>query len=403
MDLRENRRLWRFLAGFFFQTVPGAMLTPMLTLGLAARGVDATLIGALATVGSVAYMLSLPAAPAMIARLGAGATQRLALALGGLSVVGLAVYDWPALWVVLYAAMGLASGLRYTIAESWVPALAGHEARGRALALFQTIVGASAFIGAGMLLLTGVEGPLPRAIVVAAALVGMVILWPLEAPAAPAAERAAGGRAALAAARPWAGLRGLVAQVGPVVLVASLLGGLFEAGLAVALPLYGLSLGAGPTMAAGLATALGLGSLAQYPFGALADRLPWRRVVLGTTAAIAASALLLALAPAWPGVLLALGVVWGSAGGGLYTLAAISNAARWRGRQLVGASVVTQFAYMIGEAAGPALGGLSIDLAPGYGLPMLVGGAALAGLAVMLGAARARAPEPVATLPAEAA
>lgn len=392
MQTRQNKALWRFLAGFFFQTIPGAMLAPMITLGLAAQGMEAVLIGALATVGSVAYMLALPAAPVLIGRIGARATQRLALVVGAMSVLGLAGTAWPALWVALYALMGFGAGLRYTIAESWVPALAGEAARGRALALFQTIVGASSFLGAGTLLLTGTGGAAPRVIAVAAALLGVALLWPIEAPA----TASDGGRASL-----WGDLRGMLAQVGPLVLGAALLGGLFEAGLAVALPLYGLAVGAGPALAAGLVTALGLGSLAQYPFGALADRLPWRKVVIGTAAAIAASALLLPLAPRWPWLLPLLGVVWGSAGGGLYTLAAINNAGRWRGRQLVAASVVTQFAYMVGEAAGPALGGLSLDLSPLYGLPALVVGAALVGLAMMVGARRTPAAEPRAALYSE--
>jgi MFS family permease len=392
MLTNQNKQLWRYLLGFFFQTVPGAMLAPMLTLGLAAREVDATLIGALATVGSVAYILSLPAAPALIGRIGAVATQRVGLVLGALSVLGLALSDWPALWVVLYAAMGFAAGLRYTIAESWVPALAGLDARGRAVALFQTIVGASSFIGAGALLLTGTEGLLPRAIAVVATLVGVVVLWPVEAPAQPAGEASF--------ALNWSSLRGLVGQVGPAVLGAALIGGLFESGLSVALPLFGLAIGVGPALAAGLVTALGLGSLAQYPFGALADRFPWRSVALGTAGMIALSALLLPFATGWPWLLLVLGVVWGSAGGGLYTLAVISNSNRWRGKQLVGVSVVTQFAYMIGEAGGPALGGLSIDLSPQYGLPILVAGAALSGLALLLGAARGRAEAPRGSVPA---
>ncbi len=392
MLTNQNKQLWRYLLGFFFQTVPGAMLAPMLTLGLAARGVDATLIGALATVGSVAYIFSLPAAPALIGRIGAVATQRVGVLLGAAGILGLTLSDWPALWVVLYAATGFAAGLRYTIAESWVPALAGPDARGRAVALFQTIVGASSFMGAGALLLTGSEGLLPRALAVVATLIGVVVLWPIEAPAQ------AGGEASFALN--WSSLRGLVGQVGPAVLGAALIGGLFESGLSVALPLFGLAIGLGPALAAGLVTALGLGSLAQYPFGALADRFPWRSVALGTAGMIALSALLLPFATGWPWLLLVLGVVWGSAGGGLYTLAVISNSNRWRGKQLVGVSVVTQFAYMIGEAGGPAMGGLAIDLAPQYGLPILVGVSALCGLALLLGAPRVRAEAPRGAVPA---
>lgn len=381
MRFNTNNQLALFLGGFFLQALPGAMLVPLVTLGLAARGVDAAMIGALATTASLAYIVALPAAPALIARLGAGATQRLALAARALAVLGLAASDAPALVVVLYAALGFAAGLAYTIAETWVPALARDGQSGRALALFQTIVGAAAFLGAGLVLLTGVAGAAPRVIAVAAMLLGLAALWRLE---APTAERPAGERAGPS----WSALRGLLAQAGPAVLAAALMGGIFEAGLAVAMPLYGLAVGAGPTMAAALATALGLGSLLQYPFGALADRWPWRRVAVGTAAAIAASALLLPLALAWPWLLLPLGVVWGSAGGGLYTLATIRNAARYRGDGLVGVSVVSQLAYMVGEAAGPVAGGLAIDVAPRHGLPALVGGVALLGLLAMLGAAR---------------
>lgn len=393
MSVRANRQLWLFLTGFFLQAVPGAMLVPLITLSMAARGVDAALIGALATLGSLAYIAALPAAPALIARLGAAPTQRLALALRAAAVLGLAATDAPALVVILYAAMGFSAGVTYTIAETWVPALAGPAHSGRALALYQTIVGASAFLGAGLVLLAGVEGPAPRALAAAAILLGLAVLWRVEAPPAQAEERPASARAR-GGSSPWATLRGLAAQAGPAVLAAALMGGAFEAGLAVALPLYGLAAGGGTSLAAGLATALGLGSLLQYPFGALADRWPWSRVALGTAGAIAASALVLPLAVGWPWLLLPLGVVWGGAGGGLYTLATIHNAARYRGQALVGASVVSQLAYMVGEAAGPATSGLAIDLWPRHGLPALVGGVALLGLLAMRRATRSHAQWP---------
>jgi MFS family permease len=385
---REDAQLWRLLAGFFLATAPAVMATPMIALGLAARGVDAALIGALAAVGSVAYMVALPATPALMARIGATATFRLALVAGTTALAGLAATDAPALWVALFALAGLAAGLRYTVAESWVPALAAPAARGRAMALFQTAVGAAAFVGAGLLMLTGVEGPAPRAVILALAAASLVVLWGLRAPAvaepAPAAAPDQGG----------GGLRGALAQVGPLVLAAALLGGLFESGLTVALPLYGLEMGLSTALAAGLVTATGLGSLAQFPFGYLADRLPWPRVVVGAAAVIAASATLLPLAQGWPAILLGLGVLWGAVGGGLYTLASIRNGELWRGPDLVRASVVTQFAYMLGEAGGPALGGLALDLAPRYGLPGLVAGAGLVILGAMLWAGRARAGAP---------
>ena len=381
---QSKTQMLRFLVGFFAQTIPGVMLTPMLALSMAARGVDAALIGALAAVGSLAYMAALPAAPALLRRLGERRTFRLALVVGALATGGLTLTDAPAVWAALFALSGLSAGLRYTVAESWAPALAPDEARGQAVALFQTSIGAGFFVGSGMLLLVGIHGPAPRAVILAATVASLLLLWPMRAPAPTAPP--------VALTRARVGLRGAVAQVGPLVLGAALLGGLFESGLTVALPLYGLVAGLSPTLAAGLVTAMGLGSLAQYPFGYLADRLPWARVVLGAAGLIVVSALLLPLAQAWPALLLLLGLIWGSAGGGLYTLATIRNGELWRGPQLVAASVVTQLAYMVGDAVGPALGGLAIDLAPQLGLPALVASAGVTILAVMLWAGRA-APE----------
>lgn len=382
---QSDTQMLRFLLGFFAQTIPGVMLTPMLTLTLAAQGVDAALIGALAAIGSLAYMASLPLAPILLRRLGDRRTFRLALAAGALATLGLTLSEGPVLWAALLAVSGLAAGLRYTVAESWVPALAPEHKRGQAVALFQTSLGAGFFVGSGLLLLTGVHGLAPRGLALAATLLALLLLWPVRGPAAVTTAPQRRGRGEL---------RGALAQVGPLVLGAALLGGLFESGLSVALPLYGLATGLSPALAAGLVTAMGLGSLAQYPFGYLADRLPWARVVLAAAGLIALSALLLPLAQRWPALLILLGVIWGSAGGGLYTLATIRNGELWRGSQLVAASVVTQLAYMVGDAVGPALGGLAIDLAPQVGLPMLVGGASATIFAAMLWAGRPK-PSPV--------
>jgi len=391
MRYGKHSQLWLFLIGVFFQTAPGAMLAPFLALTLAARGVDPALIGAFATAPALAVMAALVAAPALIRRFGERRTFRAAVLGSAAATLAIVLADAPLLWAPLFTGAGFAAGLRFAIAEAWAPAFAAAAARGRALALYQTAVGAALFAGSGALLLVGVDGLAPRGLAAVATLLGAALLWRVRAPAAPTQASPAPGRTARAA----------LALVGPCVLSAALLGGLFESGMGVALPLYGLAGGLSPALATGLVTAMGLGSLAQYPFGYLADRYPWRRVALGTAGLVAGSALLLPLAAGWPALLVLLGVLWGAAGGGLYTLASIHNAARWRGSQLVGASVVTQFAYMVGEATGPALGGLALGLAPARGLPLLVGAAGLAGLAAMIAAGGQGSPARAGALLAE--
>lgn len=366
--------LVRFLTGFFFQTFPIATLTPLLTLSLAEQGVEARIIGSLVTAGSLAYMLALAAAPRLIRRYGQTHVFRRGLFFGAVAVLGLTITTEPAVLIGCFALAGFTAGLRYTLAESWVPALVGPEVRGRAMALFQTIVGAAWFTGSASLLFTGIHGIAPRLAVLTTEIIALALLWSTRAPDSSIAPTtmAAG-----------TGLRGTLMQVGPLVLGIALLGGLFESGLSIALPLFSLEVGFGATLAAGVVTAIGLGSLAQYPLGALVDRWPWHSVTRGVAAVIAASALLLPLTHWAPWLLLVLGLIWGSAGGGLYTLAIIRNSSRLRGERLISASAVTQFAYMIGDAAGPTLGGLALDLSPRFGLPLIVIGASLVGLALI--------------------
>lgn len=372
----KQPQLIRLIVGFFFQSIPGAMLSPLLSLGLAAQHVDALLIGALASTASVAYMIALPNTPLLIRRLGEERTFRLALVLSAVSILGLVVSDSPVLWVGFFALLGFSAGLRFTLAESWLPAFATPETRGRSVGFFQSGLGAALFVGAGLLLVLGVAGFAPRLIIIGAEMVALSILWPLKAPAHPmlgADVRNERGHV----------VRQLLAM-GPLVLGAALLGGLFESGLSIALPLYGLVVGMSPGLAAGLVTAMGLGRLAQCVFGALTDRFDWQRIVFGATVLLAVSALLLPLALWWSWVLMPLGIVWGCAGGGLYTLATIRNSAYWRGPRLVSASVMTQGAYMVGEALGPTLGGLALDLSPSLGLVVLVASAGMVGLLTLL-------------------
>lgn len=371
--LRTNqRRLWRFIIGFCIDSIPGALLATLLTLRLAERGYGAAWIGAFATAPSLTYMGALLFIRPLLRRIGLRHAFRATLIVNALATLAILMIDQPELWLICAAIAGFAAGVRYTVAESWVPALAAPEQRGRAVAWFQTMLGASFLAGTGLLLLTGMQGFWLLFVTGGIIATGLLLLWPIDGPAGSPADETvhiAGS-----------GLR----MTGIAVLAAALLGGLFEAGIATAVPLYTLSLGFDTTMATWAVTAIGLGSLAQYPFGALADRFAWQRIVTGTAALIAISALLLPLTASWPWLLGLLGFVWGSAGGGLYTLATIRNGARWQGSLLIGASTVTQFAYMIGSATGPAISGVALDLSPQYGLAALVATLGLLGLAVIV-------------------
>jgi MFS family permease len=345
------------------------------------------MIGALATLSAISYIAALGSMPILLRRLGDRGALRASLITSAVALTGIVLTPWPWLWALLSVLLGFATGVRFTVAESWVPGFVTPGSRGQAVALFQTVVGAAGFAGSGVLLIASTGGPLLQAIVVTTAIAALVVLWSRRPPWRGDLAEASSPISDTADTRA-PGVWAATILVGPSVLVAAALGGMIESGMWVALPLYGLASGAGPELATAAIAAMGLGSFAQYPFGALADRFPWRQVALGAAALIAASALLLPLVSSWPLILLGLGLVWGSAGGGLYTLATIHNSTMLRSRQLIGASAVTQLAYMLGDVAGPTLGGLAIDIAPRYGLVALVAVVGLVGLCVLLSVSR---------------
>ncbi|HSI58085.1 MAG TPA: MFS transporter, partial [Ideonella sp.] len=185
---------------------------------------------------------------------------------------------------------------------------------------------------------------------------------------------------------PRLGLHGIAdaLRAAPGLMAAGAVGGFFEAGMSGVLPLYGLAAGFGAAMAALLVSAIGLGStLTMLPIGELADRWSTRRVLLGCAAINLGATLLLPLVPAWPPLAAVIAFLWGGAGGALYTLSMVDIGHRHQGVALVNTTAVLVLAYTLGGMLAPALGGLALNLAPGWGLPLLLAAAAAAGLAVL--------------------
>jgi MFS family permease len=178
-----------------------------------------------------------------------------------------------------------------------------------------------------------------------------------------------------AAVAPRLGWRGIAdaLRVAPLLLVAGMLGGFYEAGSTGVLPLYGLALGLGSGMAALLVSACGLGGmLTMAPTGWLADRWPHRRLYLTASAANVLASLSMPLVPGWPPLAYVIAAVWGGTGGALYTLAMADAGARGTGVTLVNFTAVLVLSYTVGGVIAPLLGGVALSLAPGWGLPVLM-------------------------------
>jgi MFS family permease len=280
-------------------------------------------------------------------------------------------------WVPLYFIGGLASALRWILAEATVAELAPAAQRGRVMGLFAMMIGLTFMTGPALLsalLAAGLGLAAAGWVAVALVALGLGLLWPVHLP--PAAPPQSSDAALVGWRGTWGALR-----AAPVVMLTGFVGGFFESGLAGLLPLYGLMLGFSAALSALLVSASGLGStLLALVAGEGADRLPVQRLRQACAAACIAATLCLPLVPSWPPLAGLIAFVWGGAGAALYTLAMVQIGARHQGVALVNSTAVLVLAYTAGGMLAPAAGGLMLQYTPGLGFPLLLLGVAALGL-----------------------
>jgi MFS family permease len=370
-----RRGLWAIFGSTFFELVGYFMLLPLLLLRLKGDGVSTAMAGLFAASGWVGILAITPFSSAIAQRLGRRPTLWLAAALPVLTTAGFMFTDWLPAWFVLDFLAGAASGLRWVLAEAVVAELAPPDQRGRAVGLFETMVGASFVVGPVLLAALGPQHPAALWLVLGS--VGLGMAWSFLIPRLPESDDRHTARVGLGGV--WLALR-----AHPVVMTIGFMGGFFESGLTSILPLYGLALGMGVAAAALLVSASGLGSaLAMLPAGLLADRLArlprWggahgaRLAILHGCAllTLAATALIPLVAGA-PWLAAAVAFVWGGAGGSLYTLAMIDIGSREEGITLVNSTAVLVMSYTLGGVLAPVLGAAMLEWAPVIGFPALL-------------------------------
>ena len=402
----RRRSLVALFAATFAELSGLFMFGPLLLITLKARGLDTAAIGLFAALQWAGLMVATPFASAWVARLG----PRRALVLSGavplVTVAGMVATSHLGLWALLYFIGGMASALRWILAEATVAELAPAARRGRVMGLFAMMIGATFMLGPALLsamLAAGLGLGAAGWVAVALVALGLVLLLPVKLPARAPPAAAAGpnvhSQAAPGAHFPPApragaarsGWRGTWAalRAAPAVMLTGFVGGFFESGLAGLLPLYGLAMGFSVVLAALLVSASGLGStLLAWLAGEGADRFPLQGLRRACAWACIAATLALPLVPAWAPLAGCIAFVWGGAGAALYTLAMVQIGALHQGVALVNSTAVLVLAYTAGGMLAPAAGGLMLQWAPVLGFPALL-------LAVAaLGLWRGRAPSP---------
>lgn len=343
------------------------MYGPLLLFTLKERGLSTGTIGLFSAAQWLGMALATPFTALWVRRLGARGALLLSAAVPFVAFTLMNLTEQIAVWTVLYLFAGMAGSLRWIVAEAMVAELAPAARRGRIVGLFETMVGLTFVVGPALLAAltsAGIEAHVIRWF--ATALMGVALLLSWRVPTLHSHLEDQGTRL---------GIPGIVDAVraAPVVMVAGLVGGFFEAGLASVLPLYGLAIGLSAALAALLVSASGLGSaVMMVPIGELVDR--WGQVRVWRACALLN--LLATLLLPWVGELGALAwvvaVLWGGAGGGLYTVAMIDIGHRHQGVALVSATSVLVMSYTLGGMMAPALGGAALQWSPQWGFPALL-------------------------------
>jgi MFS family permease len=348
-----RQRRWSLAAAIASVTVFGVSIgqgTPLLSLLLEARGIDATLNGLNAAAVFAGVIVGPLLAPRGVRAFGMRNFLLLCFALEIVVCPLLKLFPGLGAWFALRAFSGMLGSSIFTSSEAWINRLAGDTGRGRIVGLYAAALSAGIGIGPLLLSLTGIAGWPPfivNAAIVAAATLPLFRVADITQDFG--RERGAHPFTMFARA--------------PLILLSVASFGLYEATLLALLPIWGIRLGFSPDLAAATLSAVYIGSVAlQLPIGWLSDktaRLTMLRVC-GATGLLGAigMAAWAAPSPAMLGVI----ALWGGIVTGIYPVALSMAGDRFRGSELVTVNAAMIIAYGLGALVGPGLGGAAMDL-----------------------------------------
>jgi len=343
---------------------------PLIALTLSRLGYSSFDIGAVTAVSTIAVILCGPLYPRVIVGLGLKRciVGGIVFAAGILLLMPL----WPgaAPWLALRFAGGCALGLVWIASEIWMNNVSGTESRGTVMGIYGTVFSLGIVAGPILLEFTGTEGARPFAVGAACLILTLLPLAVL--------------RRVNGAAQEFTPLRGLsgALRTAPIVMLAALVAGLVESADLTLLPLFGLHAGFDEGAALLLVTVFMAGNvILQLPIGLLADRYG-RKFMLGICAATSCvGPLLLQRCLGVPMLLWPLLFVWGGTLYAFYSQGVALLGEEFAVENLPSANTLFVMVYCLGAVIGPSTGGIAMDLWPGWGLPVLLSGAA----ALMLG------------------
>lgn len=365
----------------FFALVGYFILSPLLLLRLKGADVSSTLAGLFVATGWLGIFIMTPFASSVAHRVGRRAGMWWSSSVLLLCAVLYTLTSLLPLWFALNLASGIAMSLRWVLAEALIAEFCPTEQRGRYVGLFQTLVSATFIIGPTSLVWMGPDHPSTLWVVIAFNILGL--LWTLLIPELP--NDADYGTARV-------GLHGLLLALTahPIIMLAGFVGGFFETGVTSILPLYGLALGLGKSVAAVMVSISGLGGvMLMIPAGMLADRFSdqsrgRRSLMVWSAASMVLVNMALPLVGCLPWLAWPIVFVWGGAGGTLYMMAMTDIGSREKGINLVNSTAVLVLTYTLGGLIASGVSGALIDWSATVAFPIVLMMIAAIGLAALM-------------------
>jgi MFS family permease len=364
MILRLDPRIYRLILGWVFSAVTLFCLGTALPLLASQNDVSAFWASCLAASAWVGMLLACCSVSRSVTACGAQNLHRLSCVLMPLATLVLMGTTSLALWFVAYTIVGYAVGVRWIITDAWIAELSGAR-RGRVIGVYEACSGATLFLGPGLAAITLSTPSMTFIVALVATVIAGWLVWGVR------LDEGISEPPALSLATQFAH----AICKNPTVIVASLVGGIFESGSAAPFSLWLSQAFHYPLVTAAWVTSmLGIGSFSmQIPFGLLAERYGAESVQRIAALLLPITALQLLLFSDSILLLSITAFVWGGVGGALYTLSAISLGAQFEGNGLIAAIAFAVAAYTLGGIVGPPAAGFAIELSPQYGLPLFYG------------------------------
>lgn len=366
---QRSRSLTAIISTAFGVGVAVGAIVPLVSLSLQRDGYSGFMIGVNSAMLPLAVLVMGPFMPRIIARLGTLPSIVL-----GLGVAAAAVLLFPALpnyyaWCAIRFVIGLAGAIHWITSETWINLMAASRNRSRVMGIYATVMAAGFVLGPLIINVTGTDGWVPFIAVSAALVLALVpVAFARHVVPSMSSHGSVGVTTAFAAA--------------PMVMIAALVAGFVDAGLFSLIPVYETRAGFVETVAAASLSVFMAGNLVlQVPLGWLADQTDRRVILLLSAGIVCAGAIIYPLLLGeeiwlWPMMF-----VWGGVSWGVYTLALGLMGERFPAAQLAAANSAFVMMYEMGSFGGPIVAGTAMDLAPLYGLPVVV---ALASGALLL-------------------